>query len=256
MSIFDMFRTAPAQPSQSGQQQNPQQQGQAAQAMGTTQPNQGGYEAPNPSNQNPPQGTSSQQEVSGIDKFRDLWENKPTEGAPQEFNPETMFNMDPEKMKQAVSGMDFSRGISQEQMAAVAQGGEGAVKAMMEMMNEMNRQSVLHSTQIAAKLVQQGIGQGMGHLDGKITKSIRQNQISQTMRENNPALNNPAIAPMLQAMETQFAQKHPQASPQEIAQMAREYVTEMANVMNGPQRQAQEQARNSKEMDWDAFMQS
>lgn len=60
---------------------------------------------------------------------------------------------------------------------------------------------------------------------------LRQNEISRSLREDNELFSNPAVAPLLEMTEKQFAIKYPKASAQEVTTKAKEYVREFAEAV-------------------------
>jgi hypothetical protein len=189
---------------------------------------------PAPTNVSPggnPPNDGSNPGVQGVQEpnFANLWE-APKETDPQlpSFDPSKMFNLDPQKIAEAVKQIDYSKAISQEQLAAVTAGGEGAVQALANIMNSVAQQTTQVSMMGAAKLVEQALGKANETMDARMAEEIRKNQISRDLREKNPLLASQEYSPMVSALEAQFRIKYPTASAPEITKMATDYLTKFA----------------------------
>lgn len=239
MSIIDYFRSAPAAtPAQAPAQQAPAAQAAPAATEASTTP------AAEATPENP------------MDAFSKLWE-APKEGDPKpaNFDPSSLFQVDPAKVQQAVSQMNFATAITPEIMQQIAAGGEDATKAFMQAMNSVAQQSFAQSMIGSAKLVEQAMTKANDSLDARLKEGIRQQQISSSLRDSNPALSHPAAQPLVAALEAQFTQKYPTASPTEITKMAQDYLSKFAASVS-PAQPSPQQQQATKETDWDLFIKS
>lgn len=193
-------------------------------------------------------------QVSPLDTFSNLWEpKKPVEGAPPEFDPSNIFQLNQESMAQALAQVNFASGITEDHIAAITAGGEGAVKALGEMLNNTARQTMGAATQASAKMIEKAMTSASGAMDGKINNQVRQNQIASHLQETNPIVNHPAAAPMIQAMQTQLAAQFPKASPAEIAQKVQDYMGAFAAVATGKPQAEAEAAKAAQGTDWESY---
>lgn len=247
MSIMDFFRgsngdATPAAGTQ-GQQQAPQQQA-APQQEG----------AGNPTV--PQQEGETGGEVSGLDAFKDIWNNEPDDSGndnSQNYDPSSFLNVDPEAIQQAVAQVDFSQVLDRETLAQISEGGEQAQQAFAKSMNSI-AQHVFSQSMIAnATLVKQALNKSTSTFDARAQELMRRSQIDQTVSSSNPAFKHPSAAPIVKAMQSQLAQKYPQASPKEIADKANQWFEEFANEIGAPKRQQQQSQQKAGEMDWEQF---
>jgi hypothetical protein len=250
MSLFDMFRSSNAVASEGmGQQggegqQQPQQQTSAQ--TNPTVPNSG--EAANT-------GGEGEGEVSGLDAFKDLWNNESTEGEEGDtFDPSSSLNVDPKAIQEAVSQIDFSQVLDKETLSQISEGGEGAQQAFAKSMNSI-AQHVFSQSMIAnATMVKQALSNSTGAVDGRIKNQLRQSKVSESVRNTNPEVyNHPSVAPIMEAMEGQLLRKYPTASPEEISQKANQWFEKFADEIAAPKRKQAESKSRSQEMDWEAF---
>lgn len=194
--------------------------------------------------------------VDPMDKFKDIWTPaKPVEGAPKEFNPGAIFDMNPESIAKAVGGINFAEGITADQLQAISAGGEDAVKVFAQVLNSSSAKAMTLSTNAAAKMIEKAMTDATGAMDGRINKQVKLNQVNQQMQELNPALSSPAAAPLVQALTTQFTQQFPTASPAEIAASVKEYMAGFANLAAGKPAAVEESVKNGSDgMDWEKYM--
>lgn len=182
--------------------------------------------------------------------FSKLWD-APGEKDPQlpNFDPSTMFNLDPAKIAEAAKNISFVNTITDEQKAAIAGGGEAALKAMMEITNSSNQQSFQLAMIGSAKMIEQALGKANESLDARMRENIRQTSISQALREKNPIFSSPEFSPMVSAVEVQFRTKYPNASAAEITNMAEQYVLKFAQGITG--KKDTESQPSTNEVDWE-----
>lgn len=245
MSIMDFFRpgTAPTPQANPQQQQAPTQQGQQ-------------QTPPNPSLTQDPVAADPAAQVDPMDKFKDLWTTpEKKDGAPEEFNPSAIFNMDPESVAKAVGGINFAEGITGEQLAAIQGGGEDAVKVFAQILNQSSAKAMSLSTTAAAKMIEQAMTKATGAMNGQITKQVKLNQVNSEMQTLNPALTSPAAAPMVQALTSQFTNQFPMSSASEISSMVKEYMGNFAALAAG-KKEPEAADASTAGMDWDKYMNS
>lgn len=195
-----------------------------------------------------------QDPVAALDNFKDLW-NPPKEGeGPETFDPSKLFQVDPEKIQQGVSQLNFTSAVTPELLARIQAGGDDAIKANLEIMNKVGQQAFMQSMLASSKLVEAALTKANSHLDSRIEQRTKQLQVSSSLRESNPALTHPAAAPLVSALEQQFAVKYPQATPAEITRLANEYLANFAQLASG-KKEAPANSSNQ-EMDWEKFLTS
>lgn len=248
MNIMDMFGRQKATEQAAQQQQQAPHTTQNNPASAAPQPGQG----PAPKTFEAPAGQPAK-EVSPLDQFEGLWKNEPQNNG-QEFDPSKLFSMDPAKMQEALGQVDFTKGISQEEMQAIQQGGEGAMAALASMLNKVSRETMQASMSVNAKMVEKAMTQAQGSINGLVDRQVKLHSVSSQLQEQNANVNHPAVAPMFNLLKTQLTAQYPTASAQEIATMATEYVTNMAAAVTGKKPEADTAPTSG--VDWGAFYNS
>ena len=259
MDIMQLFRGTPATPAApapttpvAGNNGQPLQGTQGGPGTNTD-PNgvvPAGSTAPNPGNP----GTSSGEPASPLDAFKDIWKNDPTQTP---AGPAGVFgNVDPAKLMESAKKVNFSNAVSQEQMQAIAAGGESAVKAFAEAMNSVAQTVYAQSALATTKIVDQALVRAQESYDARIPTMVRKLSANEGLAANSPHLSNPALAPMVEALTEQFTRKNPNATSFEIQAQVNDYFSALGTVLAPKQEQAAPKPGNraAQETDWDAFM--
>lgn len=231
----------------------------------TPQPQQPGV-TNNPAQNPPPAGTQQSQQTapngvvpegankgdaaqSPTDKFADLWEppkqDEGKSGAGQE-------GLTPEKMLEAASKVDFKRVLDQESLAKITAGGDGAIEALANLLNKTSQTVYGQSTVVAQKLIEAEVAKARQEFMEQIPSLIKK----QTMRDNlltdNPAFRKPSVAPIVEAIQVQLAQKHPKATAAELNAMAKEYLQAAASDFAPAPRKEVDPSKEA--TDWDEYV--
>lgn len=237
-NIFSMFSG-----NNSASQPAPQQQP----TPGNIPPNSGNVD---PNNSTTPPGTvaTSQQqpEVNPLDTFADLW--KPVPGQ----EPEQLFpNVDPQKLMEAAKKTDFSKVITEQQLQQIANGGQEAVAAFTGAMNSVAQAVYANSAMATTKIVEEALKKAQATYDTKLPSIIKKHQLSDTLRSENPMFSNPAIQPIISALEAQAALKFPNATQSELNSYVKSYLEQVGPVFSPPKEDSTKQQVS--ETDWTKF---
>lgn len=214
MSMLEkIFGKQQPQQAQQQQQQAPQQPGNPHVANNQTIPG----TAVNPAQAvagNPGEATQSPN-----DKFKDIWDNVPQQG-----NTAPNFKINPEQLKQVTGNLDFSRSISREDLAKVTQGGEEAVTALSNILNNFGKELFSTNAQFTSHMTESGYNTAAQMINRDLPTAVTRQMSSQELYQANPRLRDPALQPLVSAMQAQFSAKHPNATPQEINALVTEYL--------------------------------
>jgi len=167
---------------------------------------------------------------AGLDSFVDLWKNAPVDpNAP--IDDGTVFGkVNGDDLRKAASNMDFTKSVPAELQARIAAGGEDGVKASMEAMAHVSRETYAQASFATTKLIEQAIAKNNARLESKLPSALRSHNTESLIKEN-AVLSHPAAAPMVAGLVSQFQTKYPDASPAEIKAHAEAYFTQFAQSM-------------------------
>ncbi len=259
MSIFQkIFGSAPT-PNAGQPPMNPNAQPNAGQAPNPTNnlqtnPQPAGTHQSNgtaPNGVVPADGNQPGIEVSPLDKYKAIWETPTVDPSKQTQEPQ---GVTPEKMMEAAAKVDFTKVVDRETVAKIAAGGDGAVEALLAVINKTSQTVYGQSSVVAQKLVDRAVEQATEAFTAKLPGLVRQQSLKESLLQDNPAFKDPAVAPIVEALQQQFAQKYPNASAADLKQMAQEYFAGAAQVMS-PQKPTKSSTAASKDdVDWDSWV--
>lgn len=249
MGIMDMFRSAPqvVTPAQSVPPVNgpavpgniPPQQAIPAAIPGTG-------TVPNNAVTNPPEDTSPK---SPLDQFTDLFKIDPA--ASNQTNTIPTFNVDQAKLFEAAKRNDFSKVLSPEILEKIAAGGAEAQQAMMGAMNLMSQKVYADSAFATTQIVEQALKKQAEAMMSQIPGLIKNQNLTESLRTENPIFAHPAAEPMLQSLQAQIQVKFPQSTVTEQKEMAQKWLLSFAQAANPTKAPAPGTAANGE--DWSAF---
>jgi hypothetical protein len=212
------------------------------------QQNKGGKGEPDP-NGDPSKIITDPNAQTGDDpllKFDSLWQpNKDKDGKdiPETNDDDTPFlpALDSKQFDGMVNKMEFHRGIPAETWKAIQDGGEGAVAAMAQIMNHVGRQAFRHSFNAANRITEAGFTSARTRFRGEIPNHVR-DIVTDTELSDIPYARNPALAPIVKSVKTQYLSKFPKATPSEINNAIREYFKYIGTQVNTKQDDDNKQA--------------
>jgi len=194
----------------------------------------------------PPQGP-----VDPLAQFKDLW--APVVTDPNNKGPAPLFNATPESMLEAARKQDFRPQVSEAQMAAINKGGPEAFSAMLEVMNNMTQQSYATGAHATTRLIEAALNKSNFAKVDEIGTHIKRNTVSESLRHDNPLFSDPAVAPLIKGLESQLLVKFPNATSQEITDMARTYFASVTDKFRAPAEEKKQKEKTKGEQDWSTF---
>lgn len=184
---------------------------------------------------------------SSLDQFKDLWQPTPTDPNA----PVAPTALDPTKVAEAVSKANFSNVISQESLQAIAAGGDAAVKAFQDSMNAVAQQAVTQSILVANQMTEKAVQTALQKQQKDLPDMIRKQSLNENLTSANPLFKNPAVKPILDAVQHQLAGKYPNATATELATMAQNFVTVLGENLV-PKKETPKGSDDS--VDWELFL--
>lgn len=171
--------------------------------------------------------------VSPLDQFTALWEPTPAPTGVDGTLPGNIFaGATLDKMVAASRNVDFAKSIPPEMLTKITAGGPEAAAAFQAVINDISQRAYAQSSFAATQIVETALKKFNEGLDTRLPSQIKKHQVSQTIRDDNPALTHPAAAPILEALQAQMTVKYPNASVTEIKDMAKQYLTSFNTVAN------------------------
>lgn len=183
--------------------------------------------------------------------FADLW--KPSETTQETTQQGFLGNVDPQKVMEAAARTDFSKAIDKDTLARINAGGADAMTAMMESMNKVAQHVFAQSAMSTTKIVEAALAKAETKFQADLPGQVKRLSVTENMRNENPIFSNPAVAPIIAAVEFQLQQKNPTASASEITKMAKQYVEDFGQAVL-PKPAETTTGSKSGEYDWGKFL--
>ena len=193
--------------------------------------------------------TTPPAEVSPLDNFKSLWEPSTSTDVDGTLPANMFAGADPTKMLEAARKVDFSKSIPPDVLAKITAGGPDAASAFAQALNDVSQRAYAQSSFASTKIVEAALAKFQEGLDNRLPSQIKKHQVSDSLRESNPALQHPAAAPIMEALQAQLSVKFPNATVTELKDMAGDYLTQFAGLASPKKKDAATPANE----DWGKF---
>jgi hypothetical protein len=233
MGIMDMFRSPPSTSSTEGQSQQPTPGKDSLSAPNPVVDATGKIPGTEPLNQNP------------LDIYSKMFDNAANNSDIQA----PTFKLDPKVLGDVSSKMDFTRGINPEVLTKAT---SGDVSALMDIIKTVGqnayRTSLEHSTSLTDTFLTQ-----RGEFEGKqVAKGVK-NQLTSNELSNAPNYSHPVVKAELNRVAAQMSAANPDASPQEIAKAAQQYINDLSSALN-PKASNGSPSDGNGDFDWTKYL--
>jgi hypothetical protein len=194
-----------------------------------------------------PQGSKE----SPLKNFDNLWQPTPVDPNA----PKPVAGPSVEDILKAAGKIDFSKALNPEHLEALEKGGEGSGKALIALLNQAAQASYGQGAVTTSKLVADAVKAAREDVASTMPQTIKKQGARENLFKENPGFSNPAVAPIVDAVMAQIADKFPKASQSELESLAKNMLMGTADVLKPSQ--------ESKEADvgqpdpngyWDAYL--
>ncbi len=185
------------------------------------------------------------------DKFKDLWKNEPVD--PNKKEPEAT-GLTPQQMLEAAAKVDFAKVLDKDTLAKITAGGEDATQALVQALNKVAQQTYAQTTLVADKLITAQVEKAKEDFASKIPDLVKRQRVADDLIKENPAFKDPAVAPVVGLIQNQLAEKFPQATADEIKQMAIEYFAGAAQKLVKTKASSTPSTKENTEDDWEDWL--
>lgn len=195
---------------------------------GTSNGQSGSANAPNPNGATVPgqqgNGQPSGQQADNNDpfaKFSKIYDN-PT-------NPEAApsFALDDKILSEVAGSQDFMKGINPELMQKAT---SGDVNALLEIVHNVGRNAYKASLSHTGKLTEGFVSSRESFNEKGLGKKVR-GELTVNALTGTPNFQNPVVRKQLIKIAEGLQAQHPDAAPEEIANMAKEFVSELSKAI-------------------------
>lgn len=243
MNLMDVFRSSIGNRNQPTQQTQAQQGGQQQTVQPSAQPG-GQNNLANASVKSQPPGVTGSrtqtdsgvpnnldQKAAPLDEFKDLWNPPEPEGGKRPDNSKfSRPKLDQNKLGEGFGKMSFTQGLDPNKIQK-ALGGDA--ESFMEILEHTARRAAMTSFQASESYNGRLLDTYDQSVNARIPKQISEFETRSAVRNTIKGMDHPAVSPWLDSLQSQFRERFPDASPQEIAQAAQRYLQEAAKVITG-----------------------
>jgi len=170
---------------------------------------------------------------------------------PSETDKAPQFALDQTALATAAGSLNFMQGVD----AAVMQRAEaGDSKAIMQLIEHAGRQAyqhaLSHSSTLTGKFTEAREAFNNKDFSGRVKSELTVNAMT-----NMTNFSHPVVRKELIKVANDMQRQHPDASPQEVADMAKEYIIQLSQAVN-PTSTSAATKNTPKSTDWDAYFDS
>jgi len=200
-----------------------------------------------------PDPTQNQTPASPLEAFKDIWQTPPTD--PNSTANQSMFaNLDPAKLMESAKRVDFAKAVTPEILQKIQAGGPEASAALMEAMNTVAQMGYAQSALATTKIVEQALAKAQEQQNAQLPTLVKKLSTTEATLANNPLLQNPAVRPMFEALQSQLLMKNPNASSAEIQQQVGDFFSALGSTFAPAAPQTAQQKAARTEEDWSKFL--
>ena len=240
MALFDIFK--------SGNNQQQQQQQPPAKVADGGVSNQPSGITNGQVNTDNTQQQQNQAPANPLDAFSNLFDNKDTntEKAPS-------FSLPSDTLNQVASSQNFLQGIDE---AVMQKAMSGDAKSFMDVINAATQNAYKASLTHGSTLTDNFINSRLDYEGKTLGSKVKSELTNSELGASTQNFNHPVVKAQLTQVAQGLAKQHPDASPAQIAKMARDYVTELANAINPNSQQGNSnspQGEKAANVDWNNY---
>lgn len=230
----------------------------------------------NPNNNPPPAGTLQSDktapngvvpadanvatEKSPVETYKDFWQ------APAEVKDENPpVVLDSKSLLEAAVKTDFTRILDKDAVALVAKGGEGAIEALMQIVNQVGQASYGQSLVSTQKMIDKAVQEATTKVNNTLPGQVKRQTLNNMLAQDNPNFNNPLVEPVISAIQNQLSLKYPNASVSELQKMSKDILGGVAGLIHTPAdksipakgskvNQNNEQKNTDQDEDWSSYL--
>lgn len=157
-----------------------------------------------------------------LDVYSKMFDNPSnTEAAPS-------FSIDPKVMDQVVGSQDFMQGVDPELMQKAT---SGDTQALLQLINHSTRNAYRAAIEHGGVLTDKFVGAREQHSQKGFSSRVKQ-ELTTNALSKTPNFQHPVVRKQLTEVAQRLQSQHPDASPEEIAEMSKDYLTQLAGALN------------------------
>jgi hypothetical protein len=187
----------------------------------------------NPADQNP------------LDAYSKMFDNASNNSEVQAPN----FSLDPKVLNDVSRKMDFTRGVNPDTLQKAT---TGDVNALMDIIKQVGQNSYRAAIEHGTALTDSHLKQRGDFESKKLERGVNK-KLTESALSTAPNYSHPVVKAELNRIASQIAAANPDASPQQVAQSAQQYLNDLYGALN-PQAGKPKGKENEAETDWSKYL--
>lgn len=237
MSIMDLFKSAPSP-------QSPAQNNNSNTAGNSSGNNDNLSASNNATNSNGKMPGTDQEPVNPLDAYSKMFDNAANNSDIQA----PTFKLDSKVVDEVAGKMNFTQNLDP---AVVQKAMQGDAQAFMQAIQSASQAAYKAAIQHNTSLTDTFITQRSEYEKKQIDKGVHSQLTTQAL-SSAPNFSHPVIKQELNRVADQFSRANPDASPIEVAEAAKKYITDLSSALNPSTKT--ESNNSSGEMDWSKYL--
>jgi hypothetical protein len=182
-----------------------------------------------------------------LDAYKGIFDN----ANKKEADKPPTFSIPDDALNEVAGKMNFLSGINEELLTKARTGDVGA---LMDLVNEVGRNAykanMQHMSMLSNNFVDSRLAHDSKSLGSRVKNELTQSELSNTIT----GFDHPVVKAQLVTIARQLSQEHPDATAQEIAAQAKNYIIELSKAINPEANSAQDKSTaKAGETDWENY---
>lgn len=186
--------------------------------------------------------------------FSGMWEALAKQREAQAAGTAQSVALTPEQVAQAAANANFAGNIDPNLAAVALGGGEGAVQALAQIINQASRNAFAQAVAASSGIAERAASAQRQQIQGQLPTLVKDAQFQDQLLGAMPQLNNPTMQPMVEIIRAGIAANNPTFTPSQLAEKTREFLAGFASVTAPQQQQTASAAQGATQaVNWNAY---
>lgn len=186
--------------------------------------------------------------------FSGMWEALAKQREAQAAGTAQSVALTPEQVAQAAANANFAGNIDPNLAAVALGGGEGAVQALAQIINQASRNAFAQAVAASSGIAERAASAQRQQIQGQLPTLVKDAQFQDQLLGAMPQLNNPTMQPMVEIIRAGIAANNPTFTPSQLAEKTREFLAGFASVTAPQQQQTAGAAQGATQaVNWNAY---
>lgn len=186
--------------------------------------------------------------------FSGMWEALAKQREAQAAGTAQSVALTPEQVAQAAANANFAGNIDPNLAAVALGGGEGAVQALAQIINQASRNAFAQAVAASSGIAERAASAQRQQIQGQLPTLVKDAQFQDQLLGAMPQLNNPTMQPMVEIIRAGIAANNPTFTPSQLAEKTREFLAGFASVTAPQQQQTAGAAQEATQaVNWNAY---